>query len=133
MASILDELQIPYIKPLDRQFFKCISGLLAHPWWTRVWIMQEATAIRLTYVLYGTRMAWLYDISPIFAITILPTFSLIRDVDSYHLDRIQTLERIFLLSSRRPGKLNTRGDFSTYYNSSVDSNVQTIATLFTPQ
>ncbi|OAL46680.1 HET-domain-containing protein [Pyrenochaeta sp. DS3sAY3a] len=38
----------------DSQHWRALSGLLTHPYWTRVWIVQEIAVSRNIQVLYGT-------------------------------------------------------------------------------
>ena len=43
------------MEPYDTRFWEGLGSFLGRPWWTRVWIMQEATALKAanTYLLCG--------------------------------------------------------------------------------
>jgi hypothetical protein len=46
--SILTQMIIPQVEGYVHDFWETIGEIFNRPWWSRVWIMQEATATEMT-------------------------------------------------------------------------------------
>jgi Heterokaryon incompatibility protein (HET) len=52
--SRLIQMIIPQVEGYDHDFWETIGEIFNRPWWSRVWIMQEATATEMNQLFLGT-------------------------------------------------------------------------------
>ena len=114
-CNSIEEIQLPleFADPCVAHFWEGMARVLDHPWWQRVWIMQEATAVDAGHTVIlrgdqvlslediiwcivamyrgGTSISWMKCFDLMFQVTTVIQLSIFREIRVHHLlDVLQT-------------------------------------------